>query len=126
MAKEKGKTLWAAALATILLLFCLTACTTETPPVSHPAETPPVEESVQPGNTEKPEVDVARDFSCYTQDQNGHNIYGYASEEVGVWYLFVPGSVDVADLTLYVSENVQTASSGTLDTTDWTVAERVR
>lgn len=116
MVKQNKKAFCGAVLAAVFLLLCLTACRSEVPQGSGPAPTPPVAESTQPGQTEEPIIQAASDFSCYTLDANGQKIHGYASEETGMWYLFVPGTLDVSALTLYVSDNVEEVSSGTLDT----------
>lgn len=121
MAKQKRKALFGIILTVVVLLLCLVGCGTGQPNESPLVSSPPVSESVSPGTTEAPEVPVAEDFACYTVDSNGQKIYGYASEESGVWYLFVPGTMDVPALTLGVSDNVESVSSGTLDTVNWTV-----
>lgn len=123
MVRRNKRTLWGAALAAVFLLLCLAGCKPGTPSESGPVETPHVTEPAQPGKTDEPTIQVAKDFSCYVLDTNGQKIHGYASEETGMWYLFVPGTLDVSALTLYVSDNVETVSSGTLDTGTWTVSD---
>lgn len=56
------------------------------------------------------------EFFCHTEDQRGEEIQGFYREEDGIWYLFVPSTQSIEDLTIHYTGNVTKVSCGELDT----------
>ena len=60
-------------------------------------------------------------FSCLTYDEKNNVINGYWSEQDKIWYLFVPSTVSIPEMTLFCTGAVQRTSAGTLDADGATV-----
>ncbi|MBQ7890135.1 MAG: CotH kinase family protein [Erysipelotrichaceae bacterium] len=55
-------------------------------------------------------------FSCYTEDQNGHQIKGFYSEKDQQWFLFLTSVQNMEEVVVNLEGKIKKASNGSLDT----------
>lgn len=67
------------------------------------------------GGTITWEAEDTPPFSCFTYDEKGNQIHGYYAEEDDIWYLFVPSTVSISEISLSYTGSVADVSAGTLN-----------
>ena len=78
----------------------------ESTDVEQPSESESSTEAEQPENVP---------FDCYALGTDGVKVDGYWSVEDSAWYLFVPSTVDLAELDIYYTGRVEAVTKGTID-----------